>query len=153
MDIFTLMIGRSLTIPFAISLERTEKQQPELAVIDFALLSKATRSLSSDNRRDPCWDPLQKDPRFDKLLAELAPFRENEAQNRSLTPNTGLIFDLKKRWCGHDDAGLRHPRKETYLGYGQVLTDMFKRRNTRQFSTSKSAPIHGVRPCHAFRLR
>ena len=44
MDIFTLMIGRSLTIPFAISLERTEKQQPELAVIDFALLSKATRS-------------------------------------------------------------------------------------------------------------
>jgi len=43
MDIFTLMIGRSLTIPFAINLERTEKQQqrePELAVIDFALLSK-----------------------------------------------------------------------------------------------------------------
>ena len=39
MDIFTLLIGRSLTIPFAINLERTEKQQqqrePELAVIDF----------------------------------------------------------------------------------------------------------------------
>jgi hypothetical protein len=34
MDIFALMIGRSLTIPFAINLERTEKQQqrePELA--------------------------------------------------------------------------------------------------------------------------
>jgi hypothetical protein len=52
MDIFTLMIGRSLTIPFAINLERTEKQQqrePELAAIDFALLSKATRQLSSNN--------------------------------------------------------------------------------------------------------
>jgi hypothetical protein len=58
MDIFTLTIGRSLTIPFAISLERTEKQQqPELGVIDFALLSKATRSLSSDNRRDPYFRP------------------------------------------------------------------------------------------------
>ena len=50
MDIFTLMIGRSLTIPFAINLERTEKQrEPEIAVIDFALLSKATRELSSDD--------------------------------------------------------------------------------------------------------
>ena len=51
MDIFTLIIGRSLTIPFAINLERTEKLQrePELAVIDFALLSKATRELSRDN--------------------------------------------------------------------------------------------------------
>jgi hypothetical protein len=51
MDIFTLMIGRSLTIPFAINLERTEKQQqrePELAVIDFPLLSNATRELRSD---------------------------------------------------------------------------------------------------------
>jgi hypothetical protein len=51
MDIFTLMIGRSLTIPFAINLERTEKQQQreqELAVIDFPLLSNATRELRSD---------------------------------------------------------------------------------------------------------
>ena len=51
MDIFTLMIGRSLTIQFAINLERTEKQQqrePELAVIDFALLSNATCELRSD---------------------------------------------------------------------------------------------------------
>jgi hypothetical protein len=51
MGIFTLMIGRSLTIPFAINLERTEKQQqrePELAVIDFALLSQAMRELRSD---------------------------------------------------------------------------------------------------------
>jgi hypothetical protein len=58
MDIFTLTIGRSLTIPFAISLERTEKQPlPELGVIDFALLSKATRSSSSDNRRDSYFRP------------------------------------------------------------------------------------------------
>jgi hypothetical protein len=52
MDIFSLMIGRSLTIPFAINLERTEKlQQREarLAVIDFALLSKATRESSGNN--------------------------------------------------------------------------------------------------------
>jgi hypothetical protein len=57
MDIFTLMIGRSLTIPFAINLERTEKQQqrePELAVIDFALLSNATRELRSDIEAATC---------------------------------------------------------------------------------------------------
>jgi hypothetical protein len=39
MDIFSLMIGRSLTIPFAINLERTEKRQqrePELAPRDRA---------------------------------------------------------------------------------------------------------------------
>jgi hypothetical protein len=54
MDIFTLMIGRSLTIPFAINLERTEKRRqrgPELAAIDFALLSKAARELNSNNWR------------------------------------------------------------------------------------------------------
>jgi hypothetical protein len=52
MEIFTLMIGRSLTIPFAINLERTEKRRqrgPELAAIDFALLSKATREWNSNN--------------------------------------------------------------------------------------------------------
>ena len=57
MDIFTLTIGRSLTIPFAINLERTEKQQqcePELAVIDFALFSKATRKLRSDIEAATC---------------------------------------------------------------------------------------------------
>ena len=57
MDIFALMIGRSLTIPFAINLERTEKQQrrePELAVIDFALLSNATRELRSDIEAATC---------------------------------------------------------------------------------------------------
>jgi hypothetical protein len=57
MDIFTLMIGRSLTIPFAINLERAEKQQqrePELAVIDFALLSNATRELRSDIEAATC---------------------------------------------------------------------------------------------------
>jgi len=26
-----------------------------------------------DLKLNPCWDPLRKDPRFDKLLAELAP--------------------------------------------------------------------------------
>jgi hypothetical protein len=52
MDIFALMIGRSLTIPFAINLESTEKRQqrdPELAVVDFAPLSKATPKLTSKN--------------------------------------------------------------------------------------------------------
>lgn len=52
MDIFALMIGRSLTIPFAINLETTEKRQqrdPELALTDFALLSKAAPKLSSNN--------------------------------------------------------------------------------------------------------
>ena len=57
MDIFTLLIGRSLTIPFAINLERTEKQQqrePELAVIDFPLLSNVTRELRSDIEAATC---------------------------------------------------------------------------------------------------
>jgi len=77
MDIFTLMIGRSLTIPFAINLERTEKRrqrEPELAVIDFALLSNATRELSSNTDARPVLGSAAKrSALLTKLLAELAP--------------------------------------------------------------------------------
>jgi hypothetical protein len=46
MDIFTLLIARSLKHPFTINTEGTEKRaqaEPELPAIDFALLSKVTR--------------------------------------------------------------------------------------------------------------
>ena len=46
MDIFTLLIARSLKIPFAINTDGSEKPprtEPELPAIDFALLSKVTR--------------------------------------------------------------------------------------------------------------
>ena len=51
MDISKLVIGRSLTIPFAVNLDGTEKpaqREPELAAIDFGVLSKATREFSGD---------------------------------------------------------------------------------------------------------
>jgi hypothetical protein len=54
MDIFTLLIARSLRHPFAVSLDGTEEQQvqaePELPAIDFALLSKVTRDDQQANR-------------------------------------------------------------------------------------------------------
>ena len=37
------------------------------------LLSRPSEVTSQSLKLDPAWDPLRKDPRFDKLLAELAP--------------------------------------------------------------------------------
>jgi hypothetical protein len=53
MDIFTLLIARSLEIPFAVKLDATEKPpltEPELPAIDFALLAKVTREDQQPNR-------------------------------------------------------------------------------------------------------
>jgi hypothetical protein len=53
MDIFILLIARSLEIPFAINLDPTDKAaltEPELPAIDFALLSKVTRENQPPNR-------------------------------------------------------------------------------------------------------
>jgi hypothetical protein len=53
MDIFTLLIARSLKHPFTINTEGTEKRaqaEPELPAIDFALLSKVTRGEQQPNR-------------------------------------------------------------------------------------------------------
>jgi hypothetical protein len=53
MDIFTLLIARSLKHPFAINTEGTEKRarpEPELPAIDFALLSKVTQEDQQPNR-------------------------------------------------------------------------------------------------------
>ncbi|MGA7128839.1 MAG: hypothetical protein WBZ19_21155 [Chthoniobacterales bacterium] len=53
MDIFTLLIARSLRHPFKVNLEGTEKRaqaEPELPAIDFALLSKVTRDNEQPTR-------------------------------------------------------------------------------------------------------
>ncbi|MBV8214838.1 MAG: hypothetical protein JOZ08_16650 [Verrucomicrobia bacterium] len=53
MDIFTLLIARTLRIPFTANTERTEKRpqaEPELPAIDFALLSKVTRENQQPKR-------------------------------------------------------------------------------------------------------
>jgi hypothetical protein len=53
MDIFTLLIARSLKIPFAVNTEGTEKRpqaEPELPAINFALLSKVTRNNQQPKR-------------------------------------------------------------------------------------------------------
>lgn len=53
MDIFTLLIARSLKHPFKVKLEGTEKRtqaEPELPAIDFALLSKVTRDNEQPTR-------------------------------------------------------------------------------------------------------
>jgi hypothetical protein len=53
MDIFALLIGRSLRHPFAVNLDGTEKRaeaEPELPAIDFALLTKVTREDQQPNR-------------------------------------------------------------------------------------------------------
>jgi hypothetical protein len=48
--------------------------QPELAFQVLAVSVKTPNGiLYGDLKLDPAWDPLRKDPRFDKLLAELAP--------------------------------------------------------------------------------
>jgi tetratricopeptide (TPR) repeat protein len=49
--------------------------RPNLAFEQLSLLVKIPSSLLTygDLRTNPSWDPLRKDPRFDKLLAELAP--------------------------------------------------------------------------------
>ena len=53
MDIFTLLIARSLKHPFKVNLEGTEKRaqaEPELPAIDFTLLSKVTRDNEQPTR-------------------------------------------------------------------------------------------------------
>jgi hypothetical protein len=53
MDIFTLLIARTLRNPFAIITDGTEKRpqaEQELPAIDFALLSKVTRDDQQPNR-------------------------------------------------------------------------------------------------------
>jgi hypothetical protein len=49
--------------------------RPNLAFEQLSLLVKIPSSLLTygDLKTNPSWDPLRKDPRFDKLLAELAP--------------------------------------------------------------------------------
>jgi hypothetical protein len=53
--------------------------QADLAFEQLEILVKVPSHLNyGDLKTNPAWDPLRKDPRFDKLLAELAP-RDSEA--------------------------------------------------------------------------
>ena len=51
------------------------ENQPNLAFEQLSILIKIPGGLITygDLKTNPGWDPLRKDPRFDKLLAELAP--------------------------------------------------------------------------------
>jgi len=53
MDLLSLLVARSLKIPFALNYGVTEKQpqaEPELPAIDFALLLKVTHKTRQSNR-------------------------------------------------------------------------------------------------------
>jgi hypothetical protein len=48
--------------------------ESDLAFQVLAVSAKIPGGVSyGELKLDPCWDPLRKDPRFEKLLAELAP--------------------------------------------------------------------------------
>ncbi len=48
--------------------------EPDLAFAQLDALAKTPRGIYAGSLMlDPVWDPLRKDPRFEKLLVELAP--------------------------------------------------------------------------------
>jgi hypothetical protein len=52
----------------------THTNEPDLAFQELDVSAKTPRGVSyGDLKLDPDWDPLRTDPRFDKLLAQLAP--------------------------------------------------------------------------------
>jgi len=65
------------TMAMKVTLVYTWANQPDLAFEQLNKLIAAPRRGNcvnyGDLKTDPEWDPLRKDPRFDKLLAELAP--------------------------------------------------------------------------------
>jgi hypothetical protein len=66
------MAGPFLVINLAIVYARTN--EPDLAFQNLAISAKMPGGVSyGELKLDPAWDPLRNDPRFDQLLAQLAP--------------------------------------------------------------------------------
>lgn len=62
------------TIAFFVAMVYASANQLDLAFEQLDILIKIPGLIAyGDLKTDPGWDPLRKDPRFDKLLAELAP--------------------------------------------------------------------------------
>jgi TolB-like protein len=66
------VLGPGVQLNLAVVYAWTDKL--DLAFETLSRLTKIPKGLFyGELKRDPCWDPLRKDPRFNKLLAELAP--------------------------------------------------------------------------------
>jgi hypothetical protein len=66
------MDGPGITMDLAVVYAWTNDL--DLAFETLGPLKKIPNGINyGDLKRDPLWDPLRKDPRFDKLLAQLAP--------------------------------------------------------------------------------
>jgi hypothetical protein len=60
-------VGMNLAVVYAWTNEL------DLALEELGPLTKTFGVFYGQLKRDPYWDPLRKDPRFEKLLTELAP--------------------------------------------------------------------------------
>ena len=49
--------------------------EPRLAMEKLEIVAKLPGDLYGELRFDPAWDPLRGDPRFEKIVASLAPAR------------------------------------------------------------------------------
>jgi TolB-like protein/Flp pilus assembly protein TadD len=61
-------IARNVAIVYTLN------NEPDLAIKELAILADLPNGVDyGDLKLHPCWDPLRSDPRFEKLVAELAP--------------------------------------------------------------------------------
>jgi hypothetical protein len=65
---------RGPSLVYNLALVYTWANEPDLALETLGFLTKIPNGAKyGDLKLDPSWDPIRKDPRFEKLLAELAP--------------------------------------------------------------------------------
>lgn len=64
--------GWGLVVNLAVVYAWTNEPDPAFETLN-SLNKPPSRLFYGDLKLDPMWDPIRKDPRFDKLLAELAP--------------------------------------------------------------------------------